>query len=501
MGHFAFQEPPLEEIPISAMKLLWGRAKYTPHAEQEPIHAALSTPGGTPEIPAPRAVVVGGGIQAGKSVMSGNHILGRFMFDEITWLVGRRYKDCEKEYQYCRDAAVAAGYAKKEDCSYAVDGPWEMKFLNGHVLKTLSSDDTTRLASEAPDGIIMCEPGRQTREAFETCWERVVPKSGYLAVVGTFERSAGWYRSLWREFQGPNTYGGISMSLPSYSNRHFYPQGQNDPKFQAELTRAKNDPVGWDRFQERFLGIPRIPHDMVFYEFSRPLHVSSHAEYQPGVEVQIAIDPGFYPSAAVVLFIQVVQGQVRVFDEIYVHKVLRKDVITMVEQHFSFPYITRGVIDPYGGSQHGMGAESAEEEWQQRLAPRGIRVVQAPRRSVDDRIGRVHDYLHQNPLLGAAGLLFAPRVKQTVLEFEGWIDDEGHERGYRYPMTSDGRVTSDTPIPQDDHAVSCIGYFLIEQFGFTDIKRVMPKNVAGRSSFGKLDRNPYGGRSLAGVRR
>ena len=72
---------------------------------------------------------------------------------------------------------------------------------------------------------------------------------------------------------------------------------------------------------------------------------------------------------------------------------------------------------------------------------------------------------------------------------------------YRYPMTSDGRVTSDTPIPQDDHAVSCIGYFLIEQFGFTDIKRVMPKNVAGRSSFGKLDRNPYGGRSLAGVRR
>lgn len=458
-------------VPWEALEIVWGLVKYAPSPEQVEVHRALLVQGGTPELPQPRLLVVGGGLQSGKSYWIAQHILGRFMTDEITWLVGRRYKDCEKEYQYIRDAAVKCGIAKEKDCSYAVEGPWEMKFTNGHVVKTLSSDDVTRLASEAPDGIALCEPGRQTRDAYETCWERVVPKSGYLVANGTFERAAGWYRGLWRECQGENEFHGVSLSLPSYSNRRFYPQGERDPKFQAEMLRARNDPVGWDRFQERFLGIPRVPHDMVFYEFSRQVHVSARADYIPGVEVHLAIDPGFNPSPAAVLFIQIVQGQVRVFDEIYLTKVLRRDIITQVTQHYSFPSVVSAVIDPFGGSQHGMGAESAEEEWELRLAPRGVAVRLSERKTVEERITRVHDYLHRNEALQGPGVLFHPRVKNTVLEAEGWVDDEGNERGYRYRMRDDGTVVNDTPIPRDDHAMSALGYFLIDRFGYSDVRR------------------------------
>ena len=482
------------------LEAFWNNdvVNYHPSPEQEAFHRALMVPGGKPDAPQPRLVVVGGGLQSGKSFSAGHHILGRWMFDDITWLVGRRYLDARKEYDYCRDAAVKLGAARQADCSYAADGPWEMKFINGHTVKTLSSDDTTRLASEAPASIFLCEPGRQTRDAFETCWERVIPKQGTLGVIGTFERAAGWYRSLWRECQGENEFSGVSLSLPSYANRRFYPQGQNDPGFLTEMKRAQADPVGWDRFQERFLGIPRVPHDMVFYEFSRPVHVSAHADYLPGVPVILAVDPGFNPSPACVLFIQVVQGQVRVFDELYLQKVLRRDLITLVEQHWAASAITDCIIDPYAGPQHGMGAESAEEDWRARLGPRGINVRLSERRRIEDRNGRVHDYLHRNELLQAPGLLISPRCRNTILEMEGWIDDDGNERGYRYRLRDDGSIASDTPLPQDDHACSALGYFLLDRFGFTDVKgsrlpaaQVTPAAAARRKI---PSRSAYGGR-------
>ena len=176
----------------------------------------------------------------------------------------------------------------------------------------------------------------------------------WLLLNGTFERAAGWYRALWREMQGPNEYAGHSLSLPSYANRRFYPKGMDDPGFQAEMRRVQNDPIKLARFQERFLGIPNVPHDMVFWEFVRNRHISPAAEYTPGFPVILAVDPGYDPSPAVVLFCQRIENQIRVFDEIYVTRVLRSAVINQVLQHWAFSHITDVVLDPYGDKRDGV---------------------------------------------------------------------------------------------------------------------------------------------------
>ena len=469
-------------LPYELLEKFWDlpAVGYRPSAEQRAFHEALLELSGTNESPQPTLVVVGGGIQGGKSFSVSQHILGRWLTDKIVWLVGRRYEDAEREYCYVRDEAVALGIALADKCSYAQNGPWEMEFVNGHRVVTLSSDDVTRLASVAPDGIVMCEPGRQTREAFETCWDRVLMKQGWLAVVGTFERAAGWYRALAKECEGENEWCGVFLKLPTYANREYCPQGIETPWFQVEMKKAKADPAAWDRFQERFLGIPRVPHDMVFYEFLRSRHVRQHeAEYDPAFPVYLSIDPGIQ-FANVVLFIQVVNGQVRVFDEIYVSQVLNRDIITMVEQHYAFRNVEKVVGDPRGATQRAMGQEAVIETWQTRLSPHGIPVVvPEPRPSLADRLTRVHDYLGMSPLLAnQPGLIFHPRCKSTIGELEGWVDDDGNERGYRYQMTDSGQIVSETPIARDDHAASAIGYFLLQHMGRVDGgKRRRPQPV------------------------
>lgn len=468
-------------MPYEVMATVFQVLGYTPSPEQEAFHRALLEFSGSDERPQPTLVVVGGGLQSGKSFSVAHHILGRYAMDSITWLVGRNYDDASREYEYIRDIAVEHGLAERTQCSYSKDPPpggWEMRFKTGGLVRVISSEDVTHLHAEAPDGIVLCEPGRQTHEAFLTAWDRVLPQQGWLALCGTFERAAGWYRSLWRDCQGANEYAGVSLSLPSYANRKYCPQGPDTPWFITERDRARAAGPGmWERFQERFLGIPMVPHDMVFHEFTRPLHVTHLADYQPGVPVELAIDPGYFPSPAVVLFLQVVQGQVRVFDELYVQKVLRRDLITMVQQHWAFGHVRDAILGPYDGTQHNMGAESPEEEWMARLGPLGVNVRVALRsevKSVENRIARVHSFLQRNELLQAPGLVFHPRVSNAIGEFEGWIDDDGNERGYRYRVRHDGTVVDDKPLPQDDHAASAMGYFLIERFHLNDTVRHRP---------------------------
>lgn len=486
----------MQWMPYEVMERVFRALGYTPSPEQAAVHRALLELSGTTDLPQPTLVVLGGGLQAGKSWFVAHHILGRYMLDEITWLVGRNYDDCVREYEYVRNIAVEHGIADRGQCSYAKDPPpggWEMRFSNGHLLRTISSDDATHLHAEAPDAIYLCEPGRQDYEAFLTAWDRVLPNQGTLALCGTFERAAGWYRSLWKECQGDNEFSGVSLSLPSYANRRYCPEGADTAWFVAERIRASQTLAGKARFDERFLGIPQIPHDMVFYDFSRPLHVRNSADFDSSSPVYLAVDPGIQ-FANVVLFIQVINRQIRVFDEIYLSQVKNRDVINMVKQHYAFPNVEKVVFDPYGGTQRAMGQDSVIETWEENLSGRNIYLSHPkdPKPLIADRLNRVHDFLGHNFELNQPGLIYHPRAKNAILELEGWVDDEGIERGYRYRLTDRGEIASETPIPRDDHAASAIGYFIIEHLGYKDRERSkLPPNTSGRSAFSVLDRNPY----------
>lgn len=456
------------------MQVLWeGIFHYTPWPEALPVHDYLSDPSDKVEpanLSLPTLAVLAGGEQAGKTTTAASHVLGRWTVDKLVWLVGNRYEDCKAEYQYVRDAAVLAGAAKEKDCSYAADGPWAMTYTNGHIVKVLSSEDVTKLAREAPNGIVLCEPGRQTFEAFQYAWRRAVPRNAWMLIAGTFEGSTGasrWYPDLWRECQGDNPYGGRSFSLPSYANRSLYPKGASDPKFvdACKAIMASNPMEGEEEIDERFRGIPRTQKGLVFSEFRRTVHVKDYAEFLPGVEVTLSVDPGYFPSAYSVGFWQNAGGQDRRFDEIYVHRMVSSEVLTLVENHASFPNVTHVVMDVAAGA-HAGAQDSAYETWLARLGPRGI-TISGQMIPIEERNNRIHDRLRINPLTNQPYTVIHPRCRMTAFEFE---------EGYRLrERRVSGLIGSDNPIDKDNHAVAEIGYYIVDRYGYADgPRRALP---------------------------
>ncbi|MCC6191366.1 MAG: hypothetical protein IT318_20275 [Anaerolineales bacterium] len=464
---------PTVEQEYARLQPMFNAVGYTPSPEQRRVHEAILAPGRTPDGGnVPRLVILGGGIQAGKSYLAGYHALARFPMDGTIWLVGFEYEDTIHEFSYLREAAVRLNAATRYSTSQ--QGPWDLRYVNGATVRTIASKDITKLAGEAPDGIIMCEAGRQTYEAFETCLDRVTPKQGWLLVSGTFEQGSNWYRNLWRECRSPgNIRGGVALSLPSYSNRRFYPDGVHDQTFwERERQMLATRPVdGKERFAERFLGEPRTPSDLVFKDFSRLLHVQEWADFDPAEDVALWIDPGYDPSAFAVLFVQVRGDTICVFDEIYVNRMLNHEIMTMVKNHRAFPNVKRVVMDK-AAKQHGNAQQSAFETWSDELSGRNGGISFATSQtglSVADGIARTHDKLAVNPLTNVPYMVFSPKCRMLAWEME---------EGYKFRTRADGLVHSDSPIDENNHAVKALAYGIVDRYGLSNVPgKPLPRNT------------------------
>ena len=461
------------------MTPFWEAVGYTPSPAQERVHKALlpSAYGVVPETgeqgEMPRVVVVGGGVQGGKSKLAGMHCFGRAIqpkgwADKLIWLVGVEYKDCKQEYDYIVQAGVDLKALKEGDYGASRDGPWEARFpLTGCVVKTLTSSDVTNLSREAPDGIVMCEPGRQTEDAFETMRQRAsLPDTpGWLLVCGTFEDSARWYPHLYNEGLGDNPYKVQSFSIPTYSNARRYPRGEDDPRFQVLIrsTRDQHPIDGEDIVMERFYGVPRPTHGMVFWEFSRQIHVKDYAEYIPGIEVSLGVDPGYGHNFAV-LFIQVVQGQVRIFDEIYTNQTNGRAIPAEIKTHRCYRDLNHIVMD-VASDQHTNAQDSAYETWMSDFSPDDI-TISGRYVKVEEGIRRTHDRLDIDRRTGQSHTVINPRCKMLIHEMT---------EGYRYQVRSDTHeITSEKPIDLHNDACKAYAYWIVDRYGYRDGPAVRP---------------------------
>lgn len=418
-----------------------------------------------------RGVLVTGGGQAGKSMVSEKFLLKRFPDDLIYhrsmgwpmpliyWLVAEDYSGTQREYEYLvSDLAALQWLHKARD---KVDpgiieiggGPASEPVLA--IVKTKSAKDYKSLRMEAPAGILGCEASQLEMIAYDRLRERMAPHRAWMLLSGTVEMSFGWYVQLakaWR-FGNPNRQ---SFRLPSYSNTFIYPEGINDP----EIISLREDLTA-EQFGERIEGVERTISGLVFPEFNPDFHVQA-VEFDANYDVQIWEDPGYgTESAHSILAVQIVDNQVRVIDEIYKRGITTENLIDdFVTVAPWWKNVVMLVGDPHYGSQH-HGTESVDDIWHGKTGFRstGERVLVKP------RIERTKTFLGPTSD-GVPRFLVAPHCKGLLSE-AGMLPNPFNktEHPYRWKTDRDGEIMGNEPEDRYNHSWEAVGRGLIVNFG------------------------------------
>ena len=125
------------------------------------------------------------------------------------------------------------------------------------------------------------------------CHARAAPKRAWIFASGTFEGSLGWYPQQYNAWVSGADPDGQAFSLPSPTNKYYYPGGYDDPEI-LRLKRESSD----DFFMERIMGVPSPPKGLVFPQFRPDLHVKD-IDFDPDQPVHIWVDPGYAGGYAV----------------------------------------------------------------------------------------------------------------------------------------------------------------------------------------------------------
>lgn len=455
------------QVIAESVRFLLDRVGLKPTAGRDSQEAILATRW--------RFGLTAGGEQGGKSVSASQVFFDRHVGDldrareagdvALYWLVGHTYPDTSKEFGYITDGLTELYGEAYVKGSKNVDPGWiEYKKPGARKpylrVETKSADKPRALSRDAPYGIIACEASQLDLVIFERMNGRCAPKNAWLYMSGTFEEgSIGWFPQTFEAWKAP---GGDhqSFSLPSWSNPHLYPGGRNDP----EILRLESESSD-EYFLERISGIPVPPKGLVF-RFRPDIHVRE-IEWEPGEPVHLAVDPG-HDSAHAVAAIQVIGGQVRVFDMIY-EKLITEDVIQIVKQRPWLRDVRFGAIDDsYGHQQHAGGRGTPAELWGKSESDGGIGLYMAsnPIR-INDADERLRGFLKPDPLMGEPRIVFSPRCRGILSEFGTTPNPfDGLTRVYKWRTDKDGNIVGDIPENKNNHGIRAVEFFLVQEYGW-----------------------------------
>ena len=402
--------------------------------------------------------LISGGAQAGKSDEMSEEVVERWYELEkpgIIWLVGDKYENTEKEWDYIKAKLLRLGQLEKAS-SASSRVPRDMWLADGTHLKTLSVRDSENIAMESPDIIAVCEASQVSYHAYEKLRIRAATSGGCLLMSGTLERSQPWYGQLYRQWQvGDEEH--KSFNLPSWENRHIYPGGIDDPK----IVSLRQD-ISDELFLEHQGGIPRTPVEWVFgREFNPEYHVRSDALYVPGLPVEVAIDPGMNQSAHAIYAIQWPPGRPRtVFDEIYARPLSTQEAIRICKNRPWWGAAKTGVIDFQGTvDQQSIGTPAMVWE-AEGVFLRGMKFT------IADEIDRLRTSLLIDPLTKEPSIIFHPSCRGILSEF-GYCTSPitGRMEPYRYRLDTHGDLVSANPINRHNHGIKAISYYELMTIG------------------------------------
>ena len=401
-----------------------------------------------------RFILVAGGEQAGKSMIASKFLLKKTFETEeagLYWLVAADYERTRAEFEYLVSDFAQLGILKK--ASKRVD-PGRIELADGTVIETKSAKDPRTLAMKAPNGIIGCEASQLDLESFYRLRGRCAPRKAWLFLAGTFESSLGWYPQMFQSWKyGVNNE--QSYSLPSWTNKHLYPEGKNDPEI-LRLKESSSD----DFFMERIEGIPSPPRGIVFPEFRPDIHVSENIEYVPDEPVHIWIDPG-YAGAYALCAVQIINDQVRVFDEIYEQNLITEEIINIAQNRPWYKDLTYGVIDIAGYQHQAMSAPA--EVW---LDSTGL-FLDSEKININDGTERLKSTLKLTGK-GEPKLIISPKCKGLLSEFGAAANPfDGQTKVYQWKVDRDGNVVGTQPQDKYNHGIKALIYGLINHFGYS----------------------------------
>ena len=401
-----------------------------------------------------RFILVAGGEQAGKSMIASKFLLKKAFETEeagLYWVVAADYERTRAEFEYLVSDFAQLGILKK--ASKRVD-PGRIELADGTVIETKSAKDPRTLAMKAPNGIIGCEASQLDLESFYRLRGRCAPRKAWLFLAGTFESSLGWYPQMFQSWKyGVNNE--QSYSLPSWTNKHLYPEGKNDPEI-LRLKESSSD----DFFMERIEGIPSPPRGIVFPEFRPDIHVSENIEYVPDEPVHIWIDPG-YAGAYALCAVQIINDQVRVFDEIYEQNLITEEIINIAQNRPWYKDLTYGVIDIAGYQHQAMSAPA--EVW---LDSTGL-FLDSEKININDGTERLKSTLKLTGK-GEPKLIISPKCKGLLSEFGAAANPfDGQTKVYQWKVDRDGNVVGNQPQDKYNHGIKALIYGLINHFGYS----------------------------------
>jgi len=415
-------------------------------AEQEPVILCTD-----------REILGGGGERGGKSWVAAEYFNVRFWEGELYWIAGRDYDRCHQEFEYIAKAMIALGAIRPEDVHTPKNGQWYMKLETGATIKTWSLKDWLKVGSEAPDGIIIAEVAQITHTEYTRLTDRTAEKRGWVVGTGTFESSLGWFPELWKLYQLPGQLG-RSFSLPSWSNLHVYPGGEQDPEILRQKARHTAD-----HFSERYGGVPCPPHGLVFPEFSSLIHVKElEVKDAP---VYLWIDPG-YDGAYAVEAIQIFGETVHIVDEVYDRGLVTEQIIDVVMQRPWWHLVAGGAADIYV-LQH-QAQPAVAEVWQSKAH------LSLACQKIEEAAGRerLHTFLTVNPIDHQPRLFVAPHCVGILSEF-GAAPNPFTEEAAPYKWKEDrvGSIVGQQPEDKNNHGIKAVIYGLIDRFGYVTRKR------------------------------
>lgn len=419
-------------FPLRAEKLaLWSHARVPSAGIFEGGYVPLDSAAPIHNHPA-RFKCGAGGARVGKSLIAAMEGVAWTPHSELIWLIGPDYGQSRREFIYMMEALVSMDMVDPKSISLPSTAylPCAMETVWGCAIETKTASDIEKIAAEAPDLILACEPGQMPSGVLFRFYERLTTRRGVLFMMGTFEDSHPWYTDVWNRWkEWPNPEGGKSFSVPMWANTHSFPGGRTDP----EILRMERS-LDRSQFLSRVAGLPVTSYQLVFGKVwqeklpdGSPYHVRQ-CPFQRAIDpnssdpvmkpVELAVDPGFSPSKYAVCVMQWDDTKQESYqiDEVVMEGALHEQVIHECQMRSWWPNVTRVVIDPYAATSHPFGSLSPAEVWH-RITNLTVEVPQ--RLSIEAAIDRHASFLYDS-YEDKPRHFVDPRCKYTIYEYNHW---------------------------------------------------------------------------------